>query len=126
MAGKKFTFTSLLAAGPANAGSVGMSVRQNVNFEASYQHEDSDLVSINSTDGSPFVLYTAVVANAKIIAIRVISAATVKVKLTGSAGTDQAVAISGPEGVLVLNSPNDGYTSIKLVGIADLEYLVAG
>lgn len=126
MASKKFTFSSVLMAGPVNAGTVGMSVRQNVGFESIYQHEDSDLIALNSTDLSPFILLSSVVANAKIIAIRVISAASVKVKLTGSAGADQAVTISGPEGSLVLNSPNDGYTAIKLVGVADVEYLVAG
>jgi hypothetical protein len=126
VASKKFTFSSVLMAGPVNAGTVGMSVRQNVGFESIYQHEDSDLIALNSTDLSPFILLSSVVANAKIIAIRVISAASVKVKLTGSAGADQAVTISGPEGSLVLNSPNDGYTAIKLVGVADVEYLVAG
>jgi hypothetical protein len=127
---KKFKLDGLLRGSPAAAGS-GQSVQTTefpLGFEHSYPREDSDSVSINSSDISPYVLPQSVVPSARLIALRVISSATVKVKITTVAGTDQAFNVSGPEGLFILtaNTVGDEVTAIKLVGVADIEYLIAG
>jgi hypothetical protein len=101
-----------------------MSVRQRLGVDAVYAREDSDLVTVNATDGSPFVVPQAAVPDVRLFALRVLSdRGSVKIKMTGGAGTDQSFLVS--QRVLV-HSPQDGYSAIKIVGSADVEYLVAG
>lgn len=128
-ASKKLTLAGLLKGQPQASGS-GQS-QQTTEFPLDlsklYPREDSDTTSIASTDLSPFVLHSAVVPSARIFALRVVTG-TVKVKLTSAAGIDQSLQVSGPEGFMMWMSPTAGdeITTIKLIGTADVEYLVAG
>lgn len=128
-ASKKLTLAGLLKGQP-QAGGPGQS-QQTTDFPLDlsklYPREDSDTTSIASTDLSPFVLHSSVVPSARIFALRVISG-TVKVKLTSASGIDQALQVSGPEGFMMWASATAGdeLTTIKLIGTADVEYLVAG
>jgi hypothetical protein len=106
-----------------------MCVRQRLGFDAVFQREDSDHVTVNSTSGSPYLLKQAAVPSAQLFAIRVLTEKkTVQVRLTSAVGTDQTFPVSGS---MVWESPNvaDAFTAIKIVTggeDVDLEYFSAG
>lgn len=125
MPNKKVTLAGILNSLPQEGSGQGQSTDFKFDASRSYPLEDSDTVQIASTDGSPFILQSAVVPAARFLAIRVLSGVSVKVKLTSAAGIDQTILVSS---LLIWDAPTPGdeITSIKLVGTATLEYFLAG
>lgn len=118
------THTGSLSGTPSS-GTEPLSLQElmNTSFSGTYQSSKSARPSINSTDGSPFSIPFETITKVRFFAIRARS--TIKMLLTSPAGTDQITRISG---LYIWQSPVDGdqLTAIKLVGNADVEYILAG
>lgn len=97
----------------------------NTSFTGTYGSSKSARPTINgATDGAPFILPFETITKVRVIVMRV-RGGTIRLKLTSAAGTDQVIPVSE---LLVWTSPNAGdeVTAIKIVGTADVEYILAG
>lgn len=92
---------------------------------ATYGAAKGGAISVNSTDIAPFVVPLEGIVKGRMIGIGIISGQTVKVLLTTALGTDQAIPVSDK---LFLHMPSAGdeYTALKIVGVADIQYFLAG
>ena len=97
-------------------------------FGATYATQKSGQDDIvNATLLAPFVLPLENVVKVRVLAIRTTGNA-VKMLLTSSAGTDQAIVVSS-EGLQVFHQPNvgDEITAVKFVGNGTtVSYFIAG
>jgi len=93
--------------------------------QATYGAAKGGAISVNSTDLAPFVLPLEGIAKGRMIGIGLISGQTIKVLLTTALGVDQAIPVSDK---LFLHMPSAGdeFTAVKLVGVADIQYFLAG
>ncbi len=93
-------------------------------MKQSYQASKSTRLTINKpTLGDPFSIPFEGVTIARFFAL-VIRSAPIDVYLTSSKGADQVIPVSDR---LIISAPTDaGFTVIKLVGVGDLTYLLAG
>ena len=110
----------------ASAGSPCLQEILNTSFSATYQSSKSGRPGIvGATDLVPFDLDFETINKVRAVAIRVVGGGSVRVKITTAYGTDQVIPVSG---LLLWHCPNAGdeITSIKIVGNADLEYVIAG
>lgn len=119
--------TGSVSGTPAQATSGVPSLQEilNTSFTSTFASSKSARPAIvGATDASPFVLALETITKVRFMAMRV-RGGTLKVVVTSAAGTDQAFNLSD---VLVWHSPNSGdeLTAVKLVGTADLEYVLAG
>lgn len=97
----------------------------NTSTTVTYQASKSGRPSIiGATDGAPFVLSFETMTKVRFFAMRV-RGGTIKLKVTSVLGTDQVIGVSD---LLLWSSqfPDDAWTAIKMVGTADVEYLMAG
>ena len=97
----------------------------NTSFQSVYGSSKSSRPSIvGATDLIPYVVALETIVKVRVIVIRV-RGGGLKMKLTSAAGVDQVIPISD---IIVWHSPNAGdeITSIKLVGTADVELVLAG
>lgn len=97
----------------------------NTSFTGTYGSSKGARPTINgATDLAPFVIALETITKVRVIVMRVRGGSLV-VKLTSAAGTDQAFPVSE---LFMLSTPSAGseVTSIKCVGTADLEYVIAG
>jgi hypothetical protein len=114
-------------AGPANASTTSPSLLDTLSIATlrTYGYKSANSTTINNPSaGTPFVIPLAAITKVRFCLIRV-TGASVQVLVTSAAGTDQTFKVSDE---LVWSSPNEGdqLTAIKLVGVADIEYLIAG
>lgn len=118
--------TGSLQAAPTN-GSLGdvpsLTDLINTSFQATYQSTKSGRPSINAPV-VPAVLDLESVVKVRAIALRV-RGGSLKILLTSAAGVDQAIRVSDAF-IWSAPSPGDEITAIKFVGVADLEYVIAG
>jgi hypothetical protein len=79
---------------------------------------------INATSLSPYVIPLETISRIRLFGMRV-RGQSIKVLVTSAAGADQAFNVSD---LLLLHCPNQGdeLTAIKLVGTADITYVIAG
>ena len=107
-------------------GGPSLSDTLNTSFSGTYSSAKSSRLSvIGATDFAPYVFSMDSVVKARFIGMRILNGPSIKVLLTSTSGTDQAIKVSS---LLLWNSPNAGdeITAIKLVGTADIEILIAG
>lgn len=121
------THTGMLNGSPAaSAGTPSLQSILNTSFSATYQSSKSGRPGIvSATDLSPFIIPFETINKVRALAVKVVGGGSVRVKITTAYGTDQVIPVSG---LLIWHCPNAGdeITSIKLVGTADIEYLIAG
>lgn len=121
------THTGMLNGSPAaSAGTPCLQEILNTSFSATYQSSKSGRPGIvNATDLSPFVIPFETIVKVRAMAIKVVGGGSVRVKVSTAFGTDQVIPVSG---ILLWHCPNAGdeITSIKLIGTADIEYVIAG
>lgn len=97
----------------------------NTSFNATYGSSKSARPSIiGATDLVPFVIPLETIVKVRMVAFRV-RGASLKFLVTSAAGVDQAIKCSD---LWLAHMPNAGdeWTAIKVVGTADLEYVLAG
>ena len=95
-------------------------------FQGTYSaSKSSRLAIVNATDASPYVVALDSITKIRFLALRVINGASIKALLTSPSGSDQAIKTSS---LLLWHSPTSGdeITTIKLVGTADIELMLAG
>lgn len=120
-----FQLEGIITADPTGFGQA-KSASIDLVFNHAYGKMVSGVVDITSTDLAPYTVNLDGITSVNLLAVRILSSsASVKVKVTSAVGTDQTVSVSG---LYVWHSPvaGDVLTAIKLVGTAQLEYLVAG
>jgi hypothetical protein len=123
------THTGSVSATPtAGSGFSGVPSLQdilNTSFSATYQVRKGAAPSVvGATDLLPFVLPFETITKARMFALRVASG-SLKMLLTSAAGADQLLRVSS---LFMWHAPNPGdeLTAIKLVGTADIEYILCG
>ena len=97
----------------------------NISTQGTYGSSKSGRPTINSPNPLvPFILALETIVKVRFLAIRV-RGGSLAVLLTSPGGVDQVVRVSD---LIVINTPNPGdeITAIKAVGIADVEYVIAG
>lgn len=95
-------------------------------FSNTYQSAKAASPSVvGATDIAPYVVGLDSITKVRMFALKVVSGASIKVKLTSVAGALQSLYVSS---LLLWNSPNSGdeITVIQLVGTADVELVIAG
>ena len=95
-------------------------------FQGTYSaSKSSRLAIVNATNATPYVVALDSITKIRFLALRVINGASIKALLTSPSGSDQAIKTSS---LLLWHSPNSGdeITTIKLVGTADIELMIAG
>jgi hypothetical protein len=130
VASKRFSFVGRLTGdAPPGSSQVQQTTIFGLDFQHDYPREDSDTVTINSSDVAPYTLLTAAVPAIRLFALRVLTPGqTVKVKITTAVGTDQTLNVSN---LLLLDAPllGDEIVAVKLVSNSisvDVEYFAAG
>lgn len=97
----------------------------NISTNRVYGYKTGNSTTVNNPlVGSPFVLPLSSMTKIRFFAMRALGN-SLQVLVTSAAGTDQTFKVSD---VMVWSSPNEGdqITAIKLVGVSDVEYLLAG
>lgn len=114
-----------VTAGPANASPTAPSLQDSLNVSTlrTYSYKSGQSTTINAPV-TPLVVNLGAITKVRFFVIRVIGAG-LQVLLTSALGTDQVFKVSDE---MMWSSPNEGdqITAIKLVGVADVEYLLAG
>lgn len=120
-----FQLVGLLTGEPSNITDGTKSNSIDLGFTRAYAKSAGASVTITSTDLAPFSVNLNGLVSVNLLAIKILNGLSVKVLLTSAVGTDQAVNVSG---LWVWHSPvaGDVLTAVKLVGTAELEYLIAG
>lgn len=98
-----------------------------VSFCDVYTAIKNGVITVNSTDGVPFILPFENILKGRIFALRLLAGLTCKVILTSGLG-DAAFNVSD-QFLLRVRNPGDEFTAIKIVTAAqqvDLAYLLAG
>lgn len=80
---------------------------------------------IAATDLAPYVVPLETITKVRVIALKLQAGATIKIRLTSAAGTDQSINVSGLF-LWIGQNAGDEVTAIKLVGNADVVYAIAG
>lgn len=119
--------TGYLNGSPAqgSVGSPSLIELLNTSFSGTYGSSKSARPNvINATDLVPYAIPFETITKVRVFALKVRSG-SITVKMTSSAGVNQALNISD---ILLMHLPNAGseLTAINLVGTADLEYSIAG
>jgi hypothetical protein len=94
-------------------------------FNATYDGVIGGALTINASDGSPFVPALGAIVAVRAVAVRAVDGQSLVVKLTSAAGIDQAIPVSDLMLVRAQNA-NDQFTAIKIVGVGRIELLLAG
>lgn len=119
------TVSGAVVAGPANASPTAPSLQDmlNVSTSRTYGYKSGQSTTINAPS-TPFAVNLGAITKVRFLALRTIGA-SMQVLLTSALGTDQAFKVSD---LMVWSAPNEGdqITAIKLIGVADVEYLLAG
>lgn len=121
------THTGAVNGSPAQSSAQSPSLTEllNTSFQGTFGSSKGARPTINgATDLVPFVVAFETITKVRMIFMRV-RGGTLTVKLTSAKGADQAFPVSD---TFVWYSPNAGdeVTAIKLVGTADLEYIICG
>lgn len=121
------SITGVVSASPVTATLNAPSLNDNLNLgmSKSYPIETAGRPPVAGTDMAPFVLPLQGMTKARFLALRVMSG-SLKVKVsTPNGGADQVLPASD---LFVIHNPNSGdeLTAIKLIGTADIEYILAG
>lgn len=120
--------TGSLSGSPAS-GSIGAPSLQeilNTSWSGTYGSSKSGRPGIvNATDLLPFTICLETITKVRVLIINV-KAGTMKVLVTSAAGIDQAFSISNGNLIMHMPAAGDELTSVKLVGTADIEYVLAG
>jgi len=115
-----------VVASPANTAQFAPSLQEmlSISCERTYSYKSGNSATVNNLIGSPYVVPLGSVTKVRFLALRVIGAA-LQVLVTSASGTDQTFKVSD---LWLWHSPNEGdqLTAIKLVGTADIEYVLAG
>ena len=118
--------TGAVASAPSTASLYSTSLQEflGLNFQATYGATKSGMISVASTDLSPFNLSLEGILAGRVFGMRLISGDTMKVLITTALG----VATIPVSDECLLHSPNPGdqFTAIQFVGIGDVRYFVAG
>jgi hypothetical protein len=87
--------------------------------------KSSRIAVVAATDIAPYTVTLDTIAKVRLLALRVVNGASIKVLFTSASGSDQAIKVSS---LMLWHSPNAGdeLTAIKLVGTADIEIMIAG
>lgn len=120
------THEGALVSAPASSPS-SLLDRLITSFEFTYQvARTGHPTIIGATDMAPFVIGFEGMTAVRVFGLRV-NSGDLKVLVTSASGTDQALNVGG-QGVLLWSSPYSGdqLTAIKMVGTADVDYLIAG
>lgn len=120
-----FQLEALLTGEPSNVTDGTKSNLIDLGFARPYQKSVSASVSVSATALSPFSINLNGLVSVNLLALKILDGQSLKVLVTSAAGTDQAVQVSG---LWLWHSPvaGDVMTAVKLVGTADVEYLIAG
>ena len=96
-----------------------------LSFKDTYDSAFGIGIPIAASGGSPFVPALGAITAVRAIALRSVDGASLVLKLTSAAGTDQAIPVSD---VFLVQTKNAGdqFTAIKIVGTGRIELLVAG
>lgn len=118
--------TGVLVSQPATPSLYSCTLQElvNLSFCATYGATKDGVIPIASSDGSPFNLPFEGIIRGRVFALRLLSGATMKLKITTGLG----VAILSVSGQFLFHSPNPGdeITAIQLVGTGDVAYVLAG
>lgn len=121
-----FTAKGSISAGPANTSDqVSLDQALDLDSTAKYDAAWGSSQPINGTSQAPFVLNLGAVAGLLAVAIRAVDGQSLVVRITSSAGVDQAIPVSDLF-VLKVASTSDQITAVKIVGTGRIEYLVGG
>lgn len=95
-----------------------------LDIAAVYEASKGAVISVASTDPSPFTLPFEGIVKGRFFALRLLSGATMKVLITTALG----VATIPVSNLHLIHNPNPGdeITAIRLVGTGDVAYCLAG
>lgn len=118
------SLSGVVSAAPAVSPSSKLQEILDVSMKQSYQGTKSVRLSINALNlGAAYVIPFEGIGVVRFLTI-IVWSAPIDVYLTSSKGTDQVIPCSDR---LILSAPsNAGFTAIKLVGVGDVTYLLAG
>ena len=85
----------------------------------------AQLAVVGATDLAPLVVSLDTIAKVRVLALRVLNGASIKVLLTSPKGIDQAFS-TGDMFLWSSRNSGDEITGIKLVGTADVEIVIGG
>lgn len=91
---------------------------------AVYESVKGNILSIAGTDLAPFDLPFEGITKGRFLAIRLLSGATLKAKITTALGV-ATIPVSDLFLIHLLN-PGDEVTAVQLIGTVDLSYVLAG
>jgi len=114
--------------GSPSASSSGLTLQEifNTSFMATFGSSKGARPGIiAATDAVPYTIPLETITKVKCIALRTPNGSTIKMVITSAVGTNQAFNVSGLFLWTGMNS-GDEITAIKLVGTADIEYVIAG
>lgn len=118
--------TGAVASAPSNASLYSTSLQEflGLNFSVVYGGTKAGLISVASSDPSPFIIPLEGIIKGRVFAMRLISGATMKLLVTTGLGV-AAIPVSD---AFLLHSPEPGdeFTGLSLVGSGDVRYFVAG
>lgn len=80
-----------------------------------------DTFDLDATEGSPYAVVIGLPA--KLLGVRVLSGGPVELIVTSANGTDQKFPVAGR---LLLVTPTEPLTAVKLAGTATIDLLVGG
>jgi hypothetical protein len=95
-----------------------------LSFSAVYGAVKGGVIPVASTDLAPFTLPLEGIVKGRVFAMRLMSGATMKLRITTALGT----AVLNVSGQFLLHAPatGDQFTAIQLVGTGDVAYAIAG
>lgn len=119
------SFNGVVSSAPAAAPNApALSEILDLSVKQAFQASKSVRLTINNPGaGAPYVIPFEGITVVRFVAI-IAWGAPIDVYLTSTKGADQVVPVSDR---IVISSPsNAGFTAIKLVGVGDVTYLLAG
>lgn len=118
--------TGVLTSQPASPSFFSCSAQEllPVSFCATYGSAKGGGISVASTDSVPFSLPFEGITKARVFAMRLMSGATMKLKITTALGV--ATLPCSDEFVLHNPNPGDEILSIQLIGTGDILYALVG
>jgi hypothetical protein len=122
----KLTMAGQVAADPATTGETsGFSPTIDLAFSEKYAAVWGGAQPIDNDALDPFVVPLGAITKVRAIALRAVDGQSLVVKLSSSAGADQALLVSD---TLIVRAQNTGdhYTAVKIEGEGRIEYLLGG